>query len=93
MEENYSIVMVFAIHQRESATGIYVPPASLTRLSPPFSLYVNCLRASALGALWRQFLFFNTHKPKHYDDQFAPVNKFFLGIFNLLVQALSSSVQ
>ena len=40
LEDNYNIVMVFAIHQHESAIGIHVPPTSscafLLPSSPPY---------------------------------------------------------
>ena len=50
MEDNYNIVMVFAIHQHESATVIHVSPhPEAPFLLPPHPL--GCPRAPALGAL------------------------------------------
>ena len=39
----YSVVMIFAIHQHELATGIHVSPASWASLWPPSPLYPSGL--------------------------------------------------
>ena len=57
MEDNYNIVMVFAIHQHELATGIYVSPPILN--PSPTSLHpipLGCPRAQALGVLFHASL-------------------------------------
>ena len=53
MEDNYNIVMVFAIHQREAATGIQVSPLHPVILShlSPHPIPLGCPRALALGSL------------------------------------------
>ena len=48
----YNIVMVFTIHQRESALGIHMSPPSWTRLPlSPHSTPLGCHRVLALGSL------------------------------------------
>ena len=52
LDDNYNILMVFAIHQYESAIGIHVSPPSWTPSNlPPQPLPLGCHKAPALGAL------------------------------------------
>ena len=52
LEDNYNIVMVFPIHQNESATGVHVSNPSWTPLPSPSPPYPSGLsQALALGAL------------------------------------------
>ena len=46
MEDNYCIVMAFAIHQHESATGIHVSPLSWTPFPPSSPSYPSGLSQS-----------------------------------------------
>ena len=46
----YNIVMVFAIHQHESAIGILCPPERFSHL-PPHPIPLGCHGALALGSL------------------------------------------
>ena len=52
LDDNYNILMVFTIHQYESAIGIHVSPPSWTPSNlPPHTIPLGCPRALALGAL------------------------------------------
>ena len=51
MEDNYSIVMGFAIHQHELAIDIHVSTLSWIPFPPPHPVPLGCPRAPTLGAL------------------------------------------
>ena len=57
----YNIVLVSAIHQHESATGIHMSPPSSTSLPPPTPSHpLGCHKASDLSSL---YLAVNLHWP------------------------------